>query len=645
MNIQFGLCNFDGATVSNDEFAQVRPALDRCEHDSQNLFCKGNVGILCQALYTTAESRLDKQPYVTTSGLVVAWDGRLDNRQDLIRKLGAELCFRFSDLEIVASAYERWGTQSFRTLIGDWAIAIWDSQRKALILAKDCIGTRSLYYSSQENRVTWSNLLEAMVQLAPKPLNLDEEYVAGWLSLFPAAHLTPYKHIHSVPPSTCVTIRGGRAVTQQYWDFDPSRKIRHRSDAEYEEHFRSVFSESVRRRLRDVPVVAELSGGIDSSSIVCVADAILKQPTGLTPRLDTVSYFNDSEPSWDERAFFTRVEEQRGRPGYRILVRDDEAFQFNFDGSVLQSIPGFGIRSQPSSAQLSDCIASGGNRVVLSGIGGDEVMGGIPTPIPELQDMLARARLKHLTHQIKLWALERRRPWFHLFFEAALEFLPDALRGSHAKPLAWLQPDFARLYRGALSGYRTRLRLTGALPSFQENMFALNMLRRQLGCSMLPSTPSYEKRYPYLDRDLLEFIYAIPREQLVRPGQRRSLMRRSLAGIVPDEVLNRRRKAFVARMPMVALSHQWPKLLEMNRHMIAASCNFVSSERVLEALQLVRAGREVAIVSLVRTLQIEAWLRGLYRSGVLKSPGNQALCPMDERNAEIRLPSKPATVG
>jgi asparagine synthase len=86
-------------------------------------------------------------------------------------------------------------------------------------------------------------------------------------------------------------------------------------------------------------------------------------------------------------------------------------------------------------------------------------------------------------------------------------------------------------------------RVFGPLPSFQMNLDALNGLRSQLGCSSLSSAPRYEKRYPYLDRDLLEFVYAIPREQLVRPGQRRSLMRRALIGIVPDVILQRKRKA------------------------------------------------------------------------------------------------------
>ena len=91
----------------------------------------------------------------------------------------------------------------------------------------------------------------------------------------------------------------------RHWDFDPAARIRYRTDSEYEEHFRVVFAESVRRRLRsDAPILAELSGGIDSSSIVCMADTIIARDADAFPRLDTLSYYNESEPHWNERPLF-----------------------------------------------------------------------------------------------------------------------------------------------------------------------------------------------------------------------------------------------------------------------------------------------------------------------------------------------------
>lgn len=264
-------------------------------------------------------------------------------------------------------------------------------------------------------------------------------------------------------------------------------------------------------------------------------------------------------------------------------------------------------------------MASQGNRVVLSGIGGDEIMGGVPTPAPELENLLARAHFGALAHQLKVWAMEKKKPWFHLFWEAARGFFPLALVGvpKYMRPAPWLRSSFVNRHSAALTGYPCRTKLFGALPSFQDNVGALDALRRHLACKALPFAPPFEKRYPYLDRGLLEFMFAIPREQLVRPAQRRSLMRRALVGIVPDEILNRKAKAFVARSPMIAISNDWAHFAEMTQNMLSCSLGIVDPERISEALQKVRRGEEVPIITLRRTFFLEDWLKDVRALGII----------------------------
>ena len=250
---------------------------------------------------------------------------------------------------------------------------------------------------------------------------------------------------------------------------------------------------------------------------------------------------------------------------------------------------------------------------MLSGIGGDEVTGGVPSPAPELADLLTRARIQELAHKLKAWALIKRRPWFHLLLEAVRPFFSPNLFGPpvHRRPASWLEPSFIGRNHAALAGSQSRLRVLGPLPTFQENLNALNSLRRQLGCSALPSEPPYDKRYPFLDRDLLEFLFAVPREQILRPGQRRSLLRRALAGIVPDEILNRKRKAYVVRSAMAAVSSGWDRLAATRHTMISTALGIVDQAKVLEALETAKRGHEVPVVILLRTIAIEAWLRAL----------------------------------
>jgi asparagine synthase (glutamine-hydrolysing) len=355
-----------------------------------------------------------------------------------------------------------------------------------------------------------------------------------------------------------------------------------------------------------------------------MADTIIVQGAAETPRLDTLSMYDDSEPNWNERPYFTKVEEKRGRTGWHINVGAQDLERIPTPEPPPESphgrfvpTPGYDGRTSP---QIRMCMASQGNRVVLSGIGGDEVMGGVPTPVPELENLLARAQFGALAHQLKVWALEKRKPWFHLFWEAARGFFPPALVGvpKCMRPAPWLQSNFVKCHWAALTGYPCRTKLFGPLPCFQGNLRTLDALRRQLARTALPFDPPFEKRYPYLDRDLLEFMFAIPREQLVRPTQRRSLMRLALVGIVPDEILNRKGKAFVARSPMVAISNDWAHFAEMTQNMLSSSLGIVRSESIREALQKVRRGEEVPMITLKRTLFLESWLKDLCALRIIK---------------------------
>lgn len=620
MSVQFGRWNLDGKPVDPRYLEQTDAVLEAYGPDGEHSYTDKDVSILYHPFHTTKESRREVQPHICSCGAVITWDGRLDNRADLIRELGRPLAGESTDIVIVAAAYEQWSTRCFSKLVGDWALSIWDSNNRSLVLAKDPIGTRHLYYRFDVSEICWSTILDPLVRQAARTFALEEEYIAGWLSMFPATHLTPCVGVCSVPPSSFVCLGPGKHAVRKYWDFNPTSKIRYKTDAEYEEHFRAVFATAVQRRLRsDRPILAELSGGRDSSSIVCVADEIVARGAGGTPRLDTISYYDDSEPNWNERPYFTKVEEQRGRTGWHVDVRIQDQEDVNQSRSFCDRlVPAPGYDGRPSAA-VGACLASQGNLVVLSGIGGDETMGGVPTPIPELQDSLLRGLFRKLAHQMKIWALEKRRPWLHLFLATARGFLPPKLVEvpQSLRPVPWLQAGFAERHWEALTGYPTRVKLFGSPPSFQHNVSTVDALRRQLAITSLPFDPPFEKRYPFLDRDLLEFTFAIPREQLIRPKQRRSLMRRSLASIVPAEILNKKGKAFVVRSPLRRISRDWASLIEMAQHLASSSLGIIDQVRFVDALQAARCGEAIRTVHLVRTINLEVWIRGLRTLGIV----------------------------
>jgi asparagine synthase (glutamine-hydrolysing) len=549
MSAQFGRWNIEAGQIDSCDLETISGLLTACAPDAASRFSADGLTVLYRAFHTTRESHSESQPIVCRSGTVLTWDGRLDNRSELLASLSMAPGDQVSDASIAAAAFERWGARCFPRFLGDWAIAVGDPREQIVILARDFVGARPLYYCFDRKQITWSSLLEPLLLLQKKPVEICEEYLAGWLGSFPAVHLTPYRSIHSVPPSSLVTFHNGDCRIEKYWSFDPSRKIRCKSDREYEEQFRCVFRNAVRRRLRsDRTIVAELSGGMDSSAIVCVADQILAEEQLQAPGVETLSYFDDSEPNWNERPYFAKVEQKRGREGCHIDLTSLHNFRFHFDDNEPLSAPLSVLRNPERIRKFKACLESHSARVVLSGFGGDEVTGGVPTPFPELEDLVARAHFVELSHKLKQWALATRKPWAHLLARTLRAFLPSCLlaSSSHSRPPVWLDPQFAKQNRKALLLSESRLKLLGSVPSFQDNLATLEGLRRQLSCMSSNSSALHEVRYPYLDRDFLEFLYAIPREQLVRPGRRRCLMRRALVGIVPTEILERKRKAFVS---------------------------------------------------------------------------------------------------
>jgi asparagine synthase (glutamine-hydrolysing) len=611
LSVEFGLWNFQQNTLDPVLVQRVRKMLSAYGCDGEFEYTDNEIALLHLPFHMTPESESEKQPFLTDSGKILLWDGRLDNRQELIESLRETLRDDHSDAAIVAAALESWGTLGLSKLVGDWALSLWDPKERVVLLAKDFLGARSLFYTVDENCFAWSTLIDPLLLAKRRRLQLQEEYLAGWLSHFPATHLTPFTCVHSVPPASYVLFRPKTATVRRYWTFDPNKRIRYRDDREYEDHFRNVFGEAVRRRLRaTAPVLAELSGGMDSSSIVCMADHVMAQGSSGTPRLDTISSFDDSEPNWNEAPFFGKVEEQRGRAGRHVAADFGRHWHPLFDPNVFAGAPGFG-RNLSDNAGYETHITSGLYRVLLQGTGGDEVLGGVPTPLPELADLLVSGRVSFFLRRLLIWAIAQRISAPHLAARTIGLFLPTSLGHYSVATPTWLTSPFARDNARALNGYPLRFRVFGSSPSFEANLSAFESLRRQIGSVGISPRPRVERRYPFLDRDLLEYLYAIPREQLVRPNQRRSLMRRALVGIVPAEILNRRRKAFLARTPLTSLKTELPLLLERIKDMNLSRAGIVDPNAFRDLLKNAAQGGPFPIVPVLRTLLIEAWLAQL----------------------------------
>ena len=175
---------------------------------------------------------------VRDRGFILTWDGRLDNREELIAELRSELEANPTDVAIVAAAFDRWETDCFRRIVGDWAVSIWKPEQRELLFAADYMAIRHIFYYLKNDRIWWSTDLSPLVLLSGDKFHIDDDYIAGYFAHDPDAHLTPYREIREVPPGQFVRIRNGSASVERFWRFSPKSRIRYKTDAEYEEHFR-----------------------------------------------------------------------------------------------------------------------------------------------------------------------------------------------------------------------------------------------------------------------------------------------------------------------------------------------------------------------------------------------------------------------
>jgi asparagine synthase (glutamine-hydrolysing) len=609
MSVIFGFQIGDNSVVQERDLTRVAAVTSRYGPDGTDVFCCRNVGMGFQAFHTDAKSSLGSQPCMDRFGNILVLDGRLDNRQDLAAMTGAagEVV---SDPFLILKAFELWGEDCFSHFVGDWALALWCARDSALFLARDHAGSRSLYYRFDHERITWSTYLETFFVDHPSP-SVNRQYIARVLSNQPVQDLTPYEHIKSVPPAHYVLIQASQERLRFHWRWISKSTISYRTDAEYDEHFLHLFRQAVQRRIQPIGrVLAELSGGMDSSSIVCVADKI----TGVNHQVDTLSYYDDTEPDWNEQPYFTAVEQHRGKVGihldcserrldYEPLLLSDRLYPYPIgDREALEW-----------AAQYQRALGQDRYRVIVSGIGGDELLGGVPTPMPELANYLIKGKVYTLMSRAFDWSLASRQPLLHMLRDTVSFtyrlYGPPEPEGDAIPP--WLSPELRQscMYFPIRDAARKALDFTSPSSLFNAQAWwsVLDTLPHLqphlLGC--------YEYRYPYLDRDLVEFLHRIPRTQLVQPRRRRFLMRRALREIVPEIILERKRKAYISHGPLAQLRGSHQKIEALFSAPLSSKWGLIDQRKFLTAFRLELAGELKWVGHLTKTIGVELWLRSL----------------------------------
>ena len=527
------------------------------------------------------------------AGLVLTWDGRLDNRTDLRLRIGVSEVHADDD-DLVLAVFERWGTRGLELLVGDWSLAMWDRSRRTLHLARDYMGARPLYYCADERGVSWATDLAELVDRSRRHDRLSDLFAAHFMSHRLAPGVTPYDGIRAVQPGTCLTFRdSGALMTRRLWTLSRS-EVRYLDTRRYEEQLRSLWKDAVQARLRTrIPVWAELSGGLDSSSVVCMADHLVRHGEVPARGLHLVSHATLRSPEGDERRFIAEVERQVGVRSEIVGVEDNQAHSDPDRAWITPyALHGVGLATVRRTRQ-------GGGRVILSGRMGDAIMGCQPDNSEAVFDDLTRLDLFAALRNLRAWSRATRKPFVELAWRL---FAPEASgRDTGAAlltpPLRALLRDLPRIdeWVRVRPAKRTLARLVSG--------YALG---GRLDIPLHP--PDVVYTYPFAHRPLVEFVLAIPGAELSAPGMTRSLMRRAFRELVPTRVLNRESKGYYPPAAFRAALRHVGSILDVNELEVVER-GWIDAQRLRQSLRAFTDGGGVTGGDIHRVLRLERWLQ------------------------------------
>jgi len=513
------------------------------------------------ALNVTASDERESQPLVE-GPLVLVADARIDNRSALQSNVRRQLRTDSpTDADLILAAYRRWGPDCPEHLIGDFAFAIWDQNEQRLFAARDPMGMRPFHYRIEEERVLFGNDVRQLLAATNVPARVSEPMIAAYLqNQFHPLDRTFYEGIFQLKPAHALLVHpDGSSDTWRYWDIDPSERIRYDDERDYVEHFREVFAEAVRARLRSTePVGLFLSGGVDSGSIASMAGH-LKETEGIgCPTLRTYSWAFETLTQCDERDVSSLITDRYDFPSTPI---DAESVR------LIGPPKGVPDRDSPLMSPYQALLARGlesareqGVRRVLSGHNGDLLTG---SWIFDNLALLRKGRLGTLWNELRaqqetlgrsMTDLLRR----SLYQPIRKQFWPQDTLPWLRKPLkqAWNAVQFSGASRSGDTSSPDPEWMSEALidvekpppqrevpPGLHEHgrkrRYRTIMVPLQRRVSTWAERLHSQHRVacadPWADRRLIEYIMAIPQEQICRHGQNKHITREAMRGIMPRE--------------------------------------------------------------------------------------------------------------
>lgn len=549
-----GILRFDSASVTDTQLSPMLDELARRPHDDVASWHDGPVGLAHLALRVTPEDHFDSQPRQhTASATSIVFDGRLDNRKELGERLQlpAGTLREFPDSKLALHAWLKWGEECCKHLLGDFAFAIWDARTQRLLLFRDHIGLRPLFYTQTPDYFAFASHSAALRTLPDVDTALDERWVGDYLSFtHHRADLTAYRGIRRLPGAYRLTLGpDGIQKCHRYWSLsDEQRDIRHPNSQAYYDEFRDKLQTAINVRLRGVgPVSSMLSGGLDSSAITAIASETLAAEKRSLIAVSSVLADDHHGAETDEKDFIEALlKKHQGIEWRPVTARGQTAFS---------DIPALLDSCDQPTRDLFYCMTlalfhtaqASGARTILSGFGGDAYVSAelnealldmllMGQPVRAVQTCLQEAATQGL-HPLR--ALRRS-------FAGPLRGKLRRLSRSYAMQKGMprtLNHDFAvRTGLPEQLQARHRQRTPGFFISLQDESAKLEcgLLDEALySHALMGKSAGLDVSMPLMDKELISYCANLPLYVRRHGGLPRSLLRTVTRELLPQEIAER----------------------------------------------------------------------------------------------------------
>jgi asparagine synthase (glutamine-hydrolysing) len=547
--------------VSEPLLCRMTDALSHRGPDGAGYWIDGPVGLGHRRLAIIDLSTGD-QPMSNEDGTVwIVFNGEIYNYPDLraeLEKHGHTFTTR-SDTEVIIHAYEEWGPQSCARLRGMFAYALWDGNRRRLVLARDRLGQKPLVYTRTAGAFLFASEIRALLQHpdVSRQVNLEAVY-AYLVRLYVPTPQTAFRGIHKLPPAHYMVVEDGRVEIRRYWHVDFGSKWQ-ASEGEYRDRLWELLREATRMRLMsDVPLGAFLSGGVDSSAVVGIMSQLVDEPV----KTFSIRY---EESGYDETPHARQVARLFETDHHEFTVRPDAmevlprlVWHYGEPFADASALPTYYV------SQLTRRYVT----VALSGDAGDESFAGyeryrtarildlyrvLPQPVrwnivPAALGVLGRLpAMKNLFHQLRVVAQRGALPPAEAYLYRYYVFTPELAA------LFWRQEVLAQL-----DGTGAADDVAQALRDFRGDDPLDRWLYLDLMCylpddilvkvDIASMANSLEVRSPFLDHEVVQFAASLPPEMKRRGLTTKYILKKTLERLLPQEIIHRPKHGF--RIPI-----------------------------------------------------------------------------------------------